>query len=204
MGGQAFAHLSPPLFTPRMPQTIYDQILARTHALLRRHYRLVGSPIEGPGKDTYGDIDVLVLDPNPDSPLHGITFRPQLAVQLSEYLGAKHYVLGKGNLSFNFAIPWPSQNEQDAGEEQEIEKFVQLDIEICESEKMYRWELFHAAHGDLWSILGSTIRRFGLTVNNLGMYLRILEVEPLNRKRSMVYLTDDHAQILRFLGLDPE
>jgi hypothetical protein len=103
----------------------------------------------------------------------------------------------------NFAIPWPRSSPSSSSSPQE-EKYIQLDIKICESEKMYNWEIFHAAHGDLRNILGSTIRKFGLTVNNLAMYLRIPEVEALDRKKSMIFLTDDHKKILEFVGLEPE
>jgi len=79
---------------------------------------------------------------------------------------------------------------------------VQIDIHICKDEKDLTWNLFHAAHGDLWNILGTTIRPFGLTVNNLGLYLRIPEIELLDRKKSMVFLTDSPGEILEFLGLE--
>jgi hypothetical protein len=188
-----------------MPRNIYTQVLQTSHAILKEHYRLVDSPIEAPGKETFGDVDIVVLDPKPDSPLNGITLRPQLATQLSTYLGAKHFILEKGNPTFNFAIPWPTEENHDEDllslEEQ---KYVQLDVKVCESEKMFEWELFHAAHGDLWNILGSTIRRFGLTVNNLGMHIRIPEMESFDRKKSMVFLTDESRRILEFLGLDAE
>jgi hypothetical protein len=103
----------------------------------------------------------------------------------------------------NLALPWPAEDSQEARNEVE-EKYIQLDVKVCSSEKMFEWELFHAAHGDLWNILGSTIRPFGLTVNNLGMYLRIPEIESFDRKKSMVFLTDDHKRIVEFLGLDQE
>jgi hypothetical protein len=202
MGGHAFAHLSPPLPTPRMPPEIYAQVLSTTHTLLKQHYRLVGSPIEAPGKDTFGDVDILVFEPKSNSPLNGLTPRSQLANQLASSLGAKHHILEKGNPTMNFAVPWPRQNVDE--EEMMEEKYIQLDVKICESEKMFEWELFHAAHGDLWNILGSTIRKFGLTVNNLGMYIRIPEIELFDRKKSMIFMTDDHGQILELLGLDPQ
>jgi hypothetical protein len=44
MGGKAFAALSPPLFTPRMPFKIYENVLAATHSILRRHFKQVDSP----------------------------------------------------------------------------------------------------------------------------------------------------------------
>ena len=171
--------------------------------LLQHHYRLVGSPIEAPGKDSFGDVDILVLDPLPSSPLNGIIPSRELAAQLATLLGAKHHILEKGNPTMNFAIPWPRCSPSSSPLLQE-EKYIQLDLKVCESEKMYNWELFHAAHGDLWNILGSTIRKFGLTVNNLGMYLRIPEIEALDRRKSMIFLTDDHKKILEFIGLEPE
>jgi hypothetical protein len=208
MGGQAFTHLSPHLQTPRMSPEIYTQVLATTHAILRQHYHLVGSPIESPGKETFGDVDVVVFSPKADSPLNGIISYPDLAKQLSIYLGAKHHITEKGNPTLNFAIPWPAEEslDEDGEEEKAVKgkKYVQLDVKICDSEKMFQWELFHAAHGDLWNILRSTIRRFGLVVNNLGMYLRIPEIEPFDRRKSMVLLTDDHGRILEFLGLEKE
>jgi hypothetical protein len=54
MGGKAF---SATLSTPRMPPDIYEQVLANTHDVLRKHFNLVDSPIEAPGKDTYGMSD---------------------------------------------------------------------------------------------------------------------------------------------------
>jgi len=42
MGGSAFA--SRGLATPRMPATIYQQVLSRTHRILKGCYRDVGTP----------------------------------------------------------------------------------------------------------------------------------------------------------------
>lgn len=48
------------------------------------------------------------------------------------------------------------------------------------------------------------MRAFGLTANNVGFYLRIAEIEKLDRKKSMVFLTADPDDVLEFLGLDAE
>jgi hypothetical protein len=201
MGGQAFAHLSPPLPTPRIPPEIYTQVLTTTHTLLQHHFEVVRSALEAPEKETYGDIDILVFEPKPNSPLNGVTFSPQVATLLGNIIGTKHCILEKGGHTMNFAIPWP----QSPNSRERIEaRFVQIDIKICPTLKMLEWELFHGAHGDLWNILGSTIRKFGLTVNNLGMHLRIPEIELKDRKKSMILLTDEPNTILNFLGLDEE
>lgn len=110
----------------------------------------------------------------------------------------------------NFAIPWPGQTilkvEDESLVEYEVEGrkklYIQVDIHICPDYRTFRWEYFHNAHGDLWNILGSTIRRFGLTVNNNGMFIRIPDIEFHDKKKSMIFLTEEPAVILAFLGLD--
>jgi hypothetical protein len=205
MGGQAFASLSPPLATPRMPPEIYTQVLTTTQTLLRAHYKDVASPIEGPGKDSFGDIDILVFKALDDAFDPAKTNVSLVAEYLAVVLGARKWIRDHGNL-IQFALPWPSPSPSpfSTGNETENEKYIQLDLHICHDQNQMQWTLFHAAHGDLWNILGSMIRRFGLTVNNKGMYLRIEEIEAYDRKKSMVLLTEDPGEILRFLGLEEE
>lgn len=64
--------------------------------------------------------------------------------------------------------------------------------------------LFKHAHGDIWNLIGSTIRPFGLTVDDEALWLRIPEIEALNRRASRVLLSRDPVAILRFLGLRVE
>jgi hypothetical protein len=207
MGGQAFASLTPPLYTPRMPLSVYELVLKSTHLVLQKHYTHVASPIEAPGKTSYGDVDILVFGPL-DASYDVLTPSVQVAEFLAEALGAKKWIREKGNPAVNLAVPWPSSSElsQDAEKEEEgyRERLVQVDIHTCPTLKIFNWELFHAAHGDLWNILGTTIRKFGLTVNDRGLYLRIAEIELLDRKKSMVFLTDEPMQVLGFLGLEEE
>lgn len=60
MGGSAFTSDPYLLNTPRMPPAIYRQVKALCHSRLRELYLCVASPIEGPGKEDHGDIDILV------------------------------------------------------------------------------------------------------------------------------------------------
>ena len=94
----------------------------------------------------------------------------------------------------NLAIPYPGEEKQ----------YIQVDVHISPSKKALDWELFHTAHGDLWNMLGSTIRGFGITVNDNGMYLRIPQIEAQDRNKAKVFLTDDSNTILDFLGMDAE
>lgn len=49
---------------------------------------------------------------------------------------------------------------------------------------------------------GATIRPFGLTVNDRGLFLRIPEIEAYDKKRSLVLLTTNPTLVLKFLGLE--
>ena len=49
--------------------------------------------------------------------------------------------------------------------------------------------LFRHAHADLWSILGTLIRPYGLTINHTGLHLRIPHLESLHKARAAVHLT---------------
>lgn len=55
-----------------------------------------------------------------------------------------------------------------------------------------------------WNLLGTTIRPFGLTLNNNGLHVRIQEIENSNRKRASLFLTCDPDAVLEFLGLDAD
>ncbi|KAK1982125.1 hypothetical protein LZ30DRAFT_591263 [Colletotrichum cereale] len=60
MGGSAFASGQHALDTPRMPPKVYEHVKAKCTTALRELYICVASPIEGPEKEDFGDIDILV------------------------------------------------------------------------------------------------------------------------------------------------
>ncbi|KAK0104930.1 hypothetical protein ONS95_005192 [Cadophora gregata] len=212
MGGSAFTNL----YTPRMPPQIYNLILSQTLSTVQKHFTNVSSPISAPGKLDYGDVDILCFGPLTPSYNPAATPNATVTETIAKELGAKAWIVGKNGQAMNLAIPWPQDDDsseisfEKGGEEEQAtkdeddqkEKFIQLDIHILPTLSSYNWELFHSAHGDLWNILGSTIRRFGLTVNNLGLFLRIPEIELQDRKKSMVFLTGEPNTILEFLRLD--
>ena len=202
MGGLAFSSGSDPLYTPRMPQAVYDAIRCRCHEVLTKYFEHVATPIEAPGKKDYGDVDFLVANPTP------LGQGAPVAEILSKALSAERSISGKGSNTASYALPWPKDVEtedHDSNQDQQQrmpDKFVQVDVNACHSEEGWAWELFHHAHGDLWNILGSTIRKRGLTVNNIGLYLRIEEIDLIDRQKSMILLTKDPSEVLEFLGLD--
>jgi hypothetical protein len=200
MGGHAFDKHDPPLSTPRMSQEIYVHVRNYVLNTLLKHFTDAKTPIEVPDKVDHGDVDVLVhgaLQPELDLQQ---TPKQDVAQKLAGILSAREYIVGKREQPIQLALRWPELfNVKD----DPVERFIQVDLHICKDYNTFRWEYFHAAHGDLWSILGSTTKPFGLTVNDKGLFLRILEIEAFDKKKSLVYLTDDPTEILKFLGMDP-
>ncbi|TQS39336.1 hypothetical protein Golomagni_00144 [Golovinomyces magnicellulatus] len=201
MGGTAFAQHNPPIPTPRLCRPLYEDVLN----LLRNYYTHVASPIEAPGKETYGDLDILVCEPLEASLDESQKSREELALKLKDILDAKAYIVKKGDAIVNFAIPLPHRPRMESKENKpEEEIFVQVDIQLCSACQDFNYSYFHSSHGDLWIILSLIIKPYGLWVNNRGMYLRIASIELQDQKKSLVFLTSDPAVILEFIGLDQE
>lgn len=184
MGGKAFTSGVAPLKTPRMPPEVYYSLRDLYHSLLSTLYAQVATPVEAPSKASYGDIDILVSQPTSDS----ITTEC-----LAEFLVAERTFTISGSSTSSFALPYPNL----------VNNHVQLDVHICPP-STFHWQVFQQSHGDLWNLLGTTIRPFGLTANDVGLHLRIAEIEELNRKRSLILLTNEPGVVLRLLGLDEQ
>ncbi|KAK3337334.1 hypothetical protein B0T19DRAFT_447922 [Cercophora scortea] len=225
MGGAAFASGPSPLNTPRMPSAVYARAKNACHALLRHLFVYVASPIEGPGKTDHGDIDILVaLDRRfafPQKPGDGVQRSPQeLMAAIQDALDTRYAIVDRTAMSANFAILWPEEGEEEEAEAETegiggrdngnhdekdpTPRHIQVDVRICNDLDDLCWALFKHAHGDLWNLLGSTIRPYGLTVDEQGLWLRIPEIEKLDRKRAKVLLTSDPVATIHFLGMQVE
>lgn len=182
MGGKAFSHEPSKLATPRMPPSVYHPLRQKYISILSALYVHVASPVDSPEKSSHGDIDILVS--TPVDPVHPPTPNV-LATTLSSVRA-----INSGPVK-SFAVPYPD----------EPEKFVQVDVHVCKPE-LLKWELFWTSHGDMWNILGTAIRSFGLMVNDRGLHVRIREIEVIDRKKSVLFLTCEPDAVLSFLGLN--
>lgn len=207
MGGLAFASGQDPLYTPRMPKEVYLQFKAQCFDILRNLYEVVESPIDGPGKKDFGDVDIAVCGPKEGTITDNTT---KALEQISGALGAVRMIVAKGEeASSNLAVPWPDfpgthvveQASSESESESKKPKFIQVDVSIFREKSRLEWTNFKHAHGDIWNLIGATIRPYGLTVDQAAMWLRIPEVEKADKKRGKVFLTADHLQILDFLDL---
>ena len=181
MGGKAFGHPPHALSTPRIPHAVYLPLRDKYTSLLATFYENAKSPIEVPEKISHGDIDILVSGPHLATTVQSV----------SQALNAKALISTPGSPSTSFACPFPDLPDD----------YVQVDVHVCPA-STFDWEFFTASHGDLWNLLGTSLRGFGLTTNNTGLNLRIAEIEHLDRKKSMLFLTSDPTSVLEFLCLD--
>ena len=204
MGGSAFSSGENALFTPRMPKDVYEAVKRRCHAILHEHYEFVESPIDGPGKEDFGDIDFLLAGPTQST---SVNERDRVSA-VAKALGAVRCIVNQG-ASSNLALPWPTLNLAGDGSVSDAEakgnhaedKYIQVDIHIFKSIQEMNWILFKHGHGDIWSILGSIMRRYGLTVDDGALWLRVPEIEQSNKSKAKVFLTSTPSEVLEFVGL---
>jgi hypothetical protein len=189
MGGNAFPNLK----VPRLSHELYNTLLVKCmFVLYDTFYKRVTTPPEGPSKSDHGDIDFIVCNPTHDFNVE----------ELSSALGAvKHTKVG---VTTSFAIPLPEEHapaEKGEGERASTkQEYAQVDVHVCPAE-YYEWELLLGSYGDLMQVIGVLNRAVGLTANNIGLHIRIPEIEVYNRKQSMLYLTHSITEVMEFLGL---
>ncbi|TPX17483.1 uncharacterized protein E0L32_003126 [Thyridium curvatum] len=227
MGGSRFATGPDPLYTPRMPPAIYETVKERCRDVLSELFERVGSPIEGPGKRDHGDIDMLVAVPKgamasalagkdessdetadeENSPSNNDEISNAWDI-IAAALGAVRMAKEQDRAA-NLAVPWPDdlepEHDDDHGADDPgttaAKKHIQVDVRICASVEELDWMLFKHAHGDIWNLLGSTIRPYGLTIDETALSIRVPEIERSNKRLARVELSRDPAAVLAFLGL---
>ncbi|KAI0520893.1 hypothetical protein F5B22DRAFT_598712 [Xylaria bambusicola] len=206
MGGLAFSSGPNALSTPRMRPEVYRAVRDRCQAKLRELFLAVATPIEGPAKDTFGDIDMIVaydkyrISPvsEPDTSTASVEAQKEA---VSRALGAIRCKTENPN-TMSMAIPWPKDFPcEETVPESNGPVCIQVDTHFCKSLDNFYWMLFRHAHGVIWNIIGSTIRPLGLTVDEVGFHIRIPELEEINKKKAKVLLTTNSEEALNFLGL---
>ena len=198
MGGAAF----PDFYMPRMSPGLWKEICERTTKILRRHYRIVVVPPCAPGKTDFGDVDIVVGEP--------------LGSVSRDDISKSFFALEqKGKApTMHFALPFPIDINKLADlkldDSDRRPTAVQVDVHQVEDPEALEWTVFFQSYGDLWAILGSIIRPYGLTATPEGLFLRIEELEDAASKNLLacgregirVKLTHDPDHALRFLSLD--
>lgn len=213
MGGLAFSSGDNPLYTPRMPPNVYHHVLKQCHSKLKELFVIVATPIPGPDKPDYGDIDIFLawernsIFPSPAKNISKtLPFSKHDALRASaQLLNAERHFQDQPGIMI-IAIPWPTNIPQVIRDDESTDssatpRHIQVDLHFCDSLEHLQWMLFNHAHGDLWNIIGSIIRPYGLTVDETGLYVRIPEIESLDKKKARILLSTNPNEILSFLGL---
>jgi hypothetical protein len=180
MGGNVFTDLT----VPRLPHEVYHLIRKQCHEALKPFYTDVLSPPEAPDKQDHGDVDFLVARPS-------VSAMP--AAEIAKAFGAAKYKHTTNSKTTHFALRIPDRDNE----------FAQVDVHVCPDD-YFEWETFLQSYGDLMQIVGILNRPIGLTANDKGLYLRIPEIEPKNRKKAMVFLTSNPREMMQFLRLGVE
>lgn len=110
MGGLAFTKDPHNLYTPRMPKDVYLEMKTRLYQTLQCFFLIVDSPIDGPGKTDFGDIDILVLGSLSDV-LLPTSETDGLKRHIAQAFGTTIFIDVNGKQStMQMAIPWPDVN----------------------------------------------------------------------------------------------
>ncbi|GAB7342963.1 hypothetical protein MBLNU457_g1067t1 [Dothideomycetes sp. NU457] len=181
MGGNAFNETpdgQQPVDITRLETSVYESI--RQHAIeaLRPHFHHCISPTDAPEKADHGDVDILVSGPKHEYSV----------ADMASWLGAIRYK-DAGKMR-HFAVTVPGGEDSHA----------QIDVHLCRDN--VQWLAFMQSYGDLWGILGTSIRGQGLTATDTGLHVRIQELEKRDRKASRIFLSAGPGAVLTFLGLD--
>ncbi|KAI9781348.1 MAG: hypothetical protein M1816_002416 [Peltula sp. TS41687] len=186
------------LHTPRMDPATYFRLRAHLLDVLTAHYTQVVVPREAPEKTSYGDVDVLV-----ESPVAAVA-RGSVAIEdLAKSMGAMRWVK-RGSRSMSFAIPADDDTGAAGEGEEGAAVYRQVDVYVCRTGEM-EWARMFKGDGMAWNIIGLMLRPVGITVNDVGLFVRVreIEMEPgWGRDKAMIWLTGDSVEMMEFLGLD--
>ncbi|KAF2448898.1 hypothetical protein P171DRAFT_428889 [Karstenula rhodostoma CBS 690.94] len=189
MGGQAFAHIvsDTPINVPRMLPDTYQQVASDVKLKLETLFYHVTIPRDAPGKSDHGDVDFLVEG------MRDPTNNNNIWATVKDVLGAELYVS-----PHHFGIKHPTI----------LDAYVQVDVDLSpgsdtkDGAELFEWTKFMKSDSDLVQIIGVVHRSLGITCNDKGMHIRVEEVEPYNRKKSMLFLTREPDQAMEFYGYD--
>ncbi|KAF2791091.1 hypothetical protein K505DRAFT_327132 [Melanomma pulvis-pyrius CBS 109.77] len=198
MGGQAFSNTGDdsPINCPRMPPDVYNSVATEIQSKLEILFNKVTIPREAPGKADYGDIDFLVADEKPHEDLQPQYQSKSVWLRIAAIIAAEYHL--HHGWSHSYAIDHPVIPNA----------YVQVDVEISpgvgtpDSHELFEWTRFMKSDADLLQIIGICHRPLGLTCNDKGLHLRVEEIEPYNKKKSLLFLTRKPDEVMKFYGFD--
>lgn len=88
------------------------------------------------------------------------------------------------------------------------EEYAQIDLEVVPT-TLVEWHVFYSSYSDLNGLLGHIVTNLGFTITDLGLWLRMKELDTA-KKIERANVSDDHgkvflsrepSEVMRFLGL---
>lgn len=232
MGGLAFANAGPngsALNVPRMSPEVHKSFCLQIQPKLQSIFKNVATAREAPGKQNHGDIDFLVAGalhswtaqyvkdvigatyifengptlsfamPYPEAP--GQSVSPE-EVQLPEDIQVSEYAHSTEG-THSSEDSHSSEATQLTENFEPSRPYVQVDIALCpDNAELFRWTQFVKSDGDLFQIVGIFHRSLGITCSEKGLHIRVEQIEPYDRKKSLLFLTRDPDSTLAFYGFD--
>lgn len=222
MGGKIFQQGVNALSTPRMPKPAYLYMLKKVHDILdglrgSERVRAHKTPIPAPGKERFGDIDVIIFktvsaeelkDGKPD-------FRPFL-LQLQKAFGAVQKTRTTSDCSASYALPWPARYAVDRPEDESNlpemlpglsidsqHHFIQVDVTVTHSRTLFDWQYMVNSHSGPFMFLGPSLHNVLLKGEPKGFYLRVQEMKDAGQKSgSYIHLTSNPKEMCEVVGWD--
>ena len=205
MGGNAFATGPNAVDCVRLRPDIYKSLCAYYEKDLRNPYRKVHVPPATPENPDHGDVDILVADPKSnktDFDLLGVLWDAKAQCKAANTISfaLPLSVLKMGTLPKDEKeVSVEMLKRIDAVEHVHL----QLDVHKCKVEN-FEWECMIHSYGDLWRIIGASVTRFGLAIDNTGFHVRLEEIEKNSKKDALLHLTANPEAMMDFLKLKLE
>ena len=222
MGGNAFAQASaqgePTLATPRLSPEQYAKLKAVYLEKLQDYFpgAKIACLTEAPEKSDYGDIDIFVA----------IDKRAKW-VELANFLGAAGVICHTSGRIQKCTIGVPidgsahtrptvvykhindgSSRKLQPSSVVTVDDYAQIDIEVLAPD-LLEWHRFYSSYGDMVGLLGHIVQNLGFTVSDLGLWLRLPELDVsktvshvnIADRDGRIFLSKDPNLVMQFLGL---
>lgn len=225
MGGGAFKHAScpgePTLTTPRLKPEQYAKLKDIYLKKLRDYFpsATIACLTEAPEKEDYGDMDILVaMDQRAN------------CKAMATFLGAAGIICHSGGQTQKCTLGVPIDGsphtrpvvvykhiDDKPGQRVQmsattsVDEYAQIDVAIIRPDVL-EWYSFYSSYGDMAGLLGHIVHNLGFTVTDIGLWLRLEELDVSKKlayvniadRDGKLFLSSAPAVVMEFLGLSVE
>ena len=168
----------------RLPKDQYEMIKKMVIDTLSSLNIVCETVLELPGKESFGDIDILYIS-NP-------------AVNMTNVIKDKFKVIDPKHIVTNGYVT-------SFAYEYSEEKYFQIDLLKLKSMEHLETSRFYFSYSDIGSILGRILNHYGLKLGDAGLWCDVYSpCETLDIRNTMgkIHLTSNPREICRYIGID--